>query len=193
MTFNPKPDVCQPTGTAELPMLDIYMPMMKSAAIVAAARLGVFEALSQGGLDAGQLAQRTGADGLGVRTLADFLVALGYLLRDGEAYANTASTQRWLTSAGAIDYTPGALWTYEAWAMMGQLDSAVKAGRPAQTLWERMSEEPYADWLPESYRDVPAHALLAELRKLDEVAPERVASPGALTAAAEEAATDDRQ
>ena len=26
-----KPDVCQPTGTAELPMLDVYMPMMKTA------------------------------------------------------------------------------------------------------------------------------------------------------------------
>ena len=40
----PKPDVCQPTGTAELPMLDVYMPMMKSSAIVAAGRLGLFEA-----------------------------------------------------------------------------------------------------------------------------------------------------
>ena len=143
MTYIPKPDVCQPTGTAELPMLDIYMPMMKSAAIVAAARLGLFEALSSGPLESDVLAQRTGADPAGVRTLADFLVALGYLQHSGEAYANTASTQRWLTSAGAIDYTPGALWTHEAWAMMGQLDGAVKAGKPAQTLWARMAEEPH--------------------------------------------------
>ena len=143
MTYTPKPDVCQPTGTAELPMLDIYMPMMKSAAIVAAARLGLFEALSSGPLESDVLAQRTGADPAGVRTLADFLVALGYLQHSGEAYANTASTQRWLTSAGAIDYTPGALWTHEAWAMMGQLDGAVKAGKPAQTLWARMAEEPH--------------------------------------------------
>ena len=31
-----KPDVCQPTGSAELAMLDVYMPMMKSAAILSA-------------------------------------------------------------------------------------------------------------------------------------------------------------
>ena len=143
MTFTPKPDVCQPTGSAELPMLDIYMPMMKSAAIVAAARLGLFEALAQGPLDEPALAQRTRSDAVGVRTLADFLVALGYLQRSGTAYANTDSTQRWLTSAGAIDYTPGALWTHEAWAMMGELDRAVQAGRPAQSLWQRMAVEPH--------------------------------------------------
>ncbi len=125
MNFTPKPDVCQPTGSAELPMLDIYMPMMKSAAIVAAARLGLFEALSRGALDAAALARQTRSSLEGVRTLADFLVALGYL-RGGEgAYANTESTQRWLTSAGSIDYTPGALWTHEAWSMMGDLDRAV--------------------------------------------------------------------
>jgi SAM-dependent methyltransferase len=142
LNFTPKPDVCQPTGSAELPMLDIYMPMMKSAAIVAAARLGVFEALSRGALDVAALAQQTRSSPEGVRTLADFLVALGYL-RDSEGvYANTESTQRWLTSAGSIDYTPGALWTHEAWSMMGDLDRAVQTGQPAQTLWQRMALEP---------------------------------------------------
>ena len=143
MNFEPKPDICKPTGTAELPMLDIYMPMMKSAAIVAAARVGLFEALSAGPLDETSLAHRTGANTQGVRTLADFLVAMGYLQRQGDAYANTASTQRWLTSAGAIDYTPGALWTHEAWTMMGQLDTAVITGKPAQTLWDRMAAQPH--------------------------------------------------
>ena len=143
LTFTPKPDVCQPTGSAELPMLDIYMPMMKSAAIVAAARLGLFEALSAGALDTPELARRTQSSEAGVRTLADFLVALGYLQQDAGAYANTESTRRWLTCAGEIDYTPGALWTHEAWAMMGDLDRAVQAGRPAQTLWERMSQQPH--------------------------------------------------
>ena len=38
---------------------------------------------------------------------------------------------------------------------------------------ERMSEEPYADWLPPRYRDMRADELWAELRRLDrdEVAP----------------------
>lgn len=142
LTFTPKPDVCQPTGTAELPMLDIYMPMMKSAAIVAAARLGLFEALASGPLDAALLARRIDSEVAGVRALADFLVASGYLHRIDATYGNTDSTQRWLSSVGSIDYTPGALWTHEVWAMMGQLDRVVKAGRPEQTLWNLMAEQP---------------------------------------------------
>ena len=157
-----KPDVCRPSGSAELPMLDVYMPMMKSSAIIAAVRLGLFEALAEGPLNAGALAARTGAQLPGVRTLADFLESIGYLEpahddsdRPGSEpqarsqkdmndrrYANTESTQRWFTSRGQVDYSAGALWTFEAWPMMGELDKAVRDGSPDKTLWERMREEP---------------------------------------------------
>lgn len=43
-----KPDVCRPTGSADLPMLDVYMPMMKSSAIAAAVRLDLSSALADG-------------------------------------------------------------------------------------------------------------------------------------------------
>jgi len=144
-------------------MLDVYMPMMKSSAIVAAVRLGLFEALSQGPLDATSLAAKAGAHEPGVRALADFLVAIGYLEtppggsgRDAGArparpeptglvkrYANATSTQRWFTSQGQVDYSAGVLWTYEAWPMMGELDRAVRDGTPGKTLWERMREDPH--------------------------------------------------
>jgi SAM-dependent methyltransferase len=104
--------------------------------------------------------------------LADFLVALGYLQRRGTDYANTDSTQRWLTSAGAIDYTPGALWTHEAWAMMGDLDRAVKAGRPAQTLWERMALEPHLGPLFSRYMHAFAQDLGPDLVARTPVAPQ---------------------
>lgn len=172
MTFTPKPDVCQPSGTAELPMLDIYMPMMKSAAIVAAARLGLFEALSAGSLDGPELARRTRSSVAGVRTLADFLVALGYLQERAGSYANTESTRQWLTSAGTIDYTPGALWTHEAWSMMGELDSAVRAGQPEQTLWARMAREPRLGPLFSRYMHAFAQDLGPDLVAHTPVAPE---------------------
>jgi len=49
--------------------------------------------------------------------------------------------------------------------------SCARANRRNRVPAERWPEAPYANWLPDSYRDVPADALLAELRKLDEVAP----------------------
>lgn len=137
-----KPDVCRPTGDADLAMLDVYMPMMKSAAIISAGQLGLFEALADGPLTVDALAPRLQAASRGIATLADFLVAIGYLERVDEAYANTAATQRWFTSRGAVDYTPGLLWTAEAWPMMGELAGAVRRGGPQTTLWQAMQEQP---------------------------------------------------
>ena len=74
-----KPDVCQPTGSAELAMLDVYMPMMKSSAIISAGRLGLFEALVDGPLTADELAVKINSSLRGTATLVDFLVAIGYL------------------------------------------------------------------------------------------------------------------
>jgi SAM-dependent methyltransferase len=137
-----KPDVCQPNGSAELPMLDVYMPMMKSAAIISAGRLGLFEALAQGPLSLAELAGKIESSTTGTLTLGDFLVAIGYLEKQSELFANTVSTQRWLTSAGQVDYTPGLLWTHEAWPMMGALGEAVRRGTPEKTLWQAMEEKP---------------------------------------------------
>jgi len=71
----PKPDVCQPTGSAELAMLDVYMPMMKSSAIISAGRLGLFEALAAGPLSVAQLAEKIQSSRKGTAALADFLIA----------------------------------------------------------------------------------------------------------------------
>lgn len=146
-----KPDVCQPTGSAELAMLDVYMPMMKSSAIISAGRLGLFEALVDGPLGVEELAAKIDSSLRGTATLVDFLVAIGYLEKEDDAFANTASTQRWFTSAGQVDYTPGLLWTHEAWAMMGSLAETVRKGEPEQTLWEAMIEKPHLGPLFSSY------------------------------------------
>ena len=151
LTYVAKPDVCRASGSAELPMLDVYMPMMKSAAIISAGRLGLFEALAQGPLSLPILADKIQASAQGTATLADFLVAIGYLEKHGELFANTASTQRWFTSLGQVDYTPGLLWTQEAWPMMGDLSQAVRSGAPETTLWQAMEEKPQLGHLFASY------------------------------------------
>lgn len=149
-----------PAGApVELALLDYYLPMMQSAALVAAGELGLFEALAEGPRDAAALAEAHAADAGGVARLADFLVALGYLERQGEAYANAERTQRWFTSRGHVDYTPGLHWTREAWQMMGDLASAVRRGGPAQTLWQKMDEAPhlgstFADYMAAFARDL---------------------------------------
>lgn len=160
-----KPDVCQPTGNAELPMLDIYMPMMKSAAIIAAGRLGLFQALAEGPLDTADLARKIQASERGTATLIDFLIAIGYLEQHPEGIANSASTQRWLTRLGQVDYTPGILWTYEAWPMMARLDDAVRSGLPESTLWDAMVDRPELGELFSAYMRAFAQDLGPDLLK----------------------------
>ena len=160
-----KPDVCLPTGAAELAMLDVYMPMMKSAAIISAGKLGVFEALADGALNTLDLAQKLKSSERGIATLVAFLVTIGYLEKQGERFANAASTQRWFTSRGQVDYTPGILWTHEAWPMMGNLADAVRSGKPESTLWDAMVERPELGQLFSSYMRAFAGDLGPDLLK----------------------------
>jgi len=169
-----KPDVCQATGTAELAMLDVYMPMMKASAILSAGKLGLFEALANGPLDIAQLADKLQSSQRGTRDLADFLVTIGYLERNGELFANTASTQRWFTSAGRVNYTPGLLWTLEAWPMMGDLSAAVRRGGPETTLWQAMEDKPQLGATFSAYMDAFAGDLGPDLLAHVPVSPEHL-------------------
>jgi len=135
-----------PEGSEELPMVDVYLPMMKAAAIITAGQLHLFEALADGPLPAARLAERTGASEVGVGHLADFLVSIGYLTEGPEGFANSRRAARWFTSGGDVDYTAGLHWTAESWGLMGQLTDAVRRGAPAKPLWASMQERPH--WGP---------------------------------------------
>ena len=130
-------------GAAALPMLDVYLPMMRGAAVLAAARLGLFAQLVDGPRTVPQLARRLRCDAHGIERLADLLVAAGWLVRRrGGGYANSRHTQRWFTAAGAVDYTSGLSWTHDAWQLVASLDEAVAHGGPRTSLWQRMHQVP---------------------------------------------------
>jgi SAM-dependent methyltransferase len=153
---------------AELPMVDVFLPMMKSAALVSAGQLGLFEALSAGPRTAGSLAQTLGASESGVTRLGDLLVAMGYLEGTCAGYRNSAHAERWFTSRGEVDYSAGLRWTGHAWELMGQLTQTVRRGAPEKLLWERMKESP--EWGPAFSQYMRAFAghlspdLLAQVR-----------------------------
>jgi len=128
--------------TAELPMLDVFMPMMKSAAIIAAGRIGLFEALSDGPRDAASLAVALSASEQAIASLAEFLVTQSYLEQHGTTFANTPITSRWFTSQGIVDYNPGLIWTAQAWDLMSGLADSVKRGGPDKSLWDKMVDRP---------------------------------------------------
>ena len=147
-------------------MADVYLPMMKAAAIISAGQLRIFEALAEGPLPAARLAERVGASELGLRHLADFLISVGYLTEGPDGLANSRRAARWFTVGGDVDYTAGLLWTAESWGLMGHLTDAVRRGAPAKTLWESMQERPHWGPIFSSYMEAFARHLGPDLLRL---------------------------
>jgi SAM-dependent methyltransferase len=154
-----------------VPMVDVFVPMMKAGSILAAARLGLFEALETGPATADELARRIGASSDGTAKLADFLVSIGYLRKTAETFTNAEFVSRWFTSKGQIDYTAGLLWSAEAWTMLPSLADAVRAGGPGKSLWQEMIDRPELGPLFSRYMNAFASDVGPDLFKAAPVSP----------------------
>ena len=142
MSLISMPESDTPPLADRLPMLDVYLPMMQSAALLAAGRLGLFEALAAGPLSVESLAQLLNSDSQSLGRLVDFLLALKFLQQSDQGVCNAPHTRRWFTSAGSVDYTPGLRWTQAVWNMVGELGEVVQSGAPREILWDRMRVSP---------------------------------------------------
>lgn len=98
--------------------------------VLTAVRLGLFQALADGPLPGGELAERLGADLRGTRILADALTALGLLVKEDGAYRDSPAARELLVPGSPRSRTAilghGAR-LYERWA--GLFD-AVRSGLP---------------------------------------------------------------
>jgi len=119
----------QPTVTSRAALLGLTSGYAYTALVVAAARLGVADALAEGPLDAPSLAARVRADPDHVGRLAHALVAIGVLDRRGETFVINA-VSHWLRRDVAGSALPHALVAgapaiHAAWA---HLADAVRFG-----------------------------------------------------------------
>lgn len=131
--------------TAAPPSLaaDVYWPMMKSAALIAAGELGVFAALREGPMSAEDLARRLAASTDGTERLCAVLTQTGYLVRQpDDHFANSTHAQAWLSQSGDLDLSSGLRWFAHAWGLMTGLGFAVTNGAPKTSLWDLMGRQP---------------------------------------------------
>lgn len=124
------------------PIMEAYLPMMKSAALISAGELGLFDRLASGPLTAGEAARACAASPRGIKALLDALLAFGFVEAEGERYRNGALIAAHFTSASAEDFTPGLLWTAEAWRIMLGMTDAIREGGPRVSLWKQMEGRP---------------------------------------------------
>ena len=112
-----------------VPMLDALFSVMKARTLMAAVRLGVFEALRDGPLAAAEVAGRCRLDAECTELLLRVLVITDYLeYREGQFALSDLSRKTMI--AGAEHELFGYLmWNYSQWEMMGQLDDLLRTGR----------------------------------------------------------------
>src|SRR5262249_29211397 len=87
------------------PILDLFSAI-GFRVVVAAIKLGVFDALDKSGHTVKSLAAELGTHPEGTRLLLDSLEALGYVRRQGDQYTNTAMTRKWLVSSSQTNFAP---------------------------------------------------------------------------------------
>lgn len=126
------------------PIDEVIGNSIKYAALTTAAKLGVFRALEDGPKSLAELADAIGADPDGTRSVCDVAAVLGWLEATGDGYRTGPLADRWLRRDGEYDFTPALLWAYELTNVLWELPEAVRAGRPARSLWERWADNPGA-------------------------------------------------
>lgn len=123
--------------------------------LLTAVELGVFTELDEGPKTAAELREALDLHSRSVRDFLDALVALGFLHRDGEAYANTAEAGQFLVR-GSPAYIGGLLEMANArlYPFWGDLTEGLRTGEPQNEL-KRGGEDFFARLYedPERLRD----------------------------------------
>jgi 2-polyprenyl-3-methyl-5-hydroxy-6-metoxy-1,4-benzoquinol methylase len=123
------------------PMLEGYA-MVSTRALLAATRLGMFDALADAPVTAAQVAERCGTDAGATEKLLNLLVGMRHvaIARDGR-YRLTSRSRRWLTGAGSV--RDSILMKELEWRWIEGLDEFVRTGRQ-HDVHDAMSHEEWA-------------------------------------------------
>jgi SAM-dependent methyltransferase len=133
------------------PILDIW-----SAAgfriVLAAVRLGVFEALADAPLAAEALAQRLQTDPRGTALLLNTIESLGYVQRKADGYANTPMTTKWMLRRSG-NFGPGfEFWGTALFKLWDGLEDSLRAGQSTLNLYQWIEDRPgvsgaFQEWM----------------------------------------------
>ncbi|HEY0735228.1 MAG TPA: methyltransferase [Herpetosiphonaceae bacterium] len=124
------------------PLLDIFGGVAFRT-VLAGVNLGVFDALHAGPLTEAELAARIGANARGTAVLLQTLAALGYVSKQGQRYANTAMTRKWLVRSSPSSIVEGYVYwgsiLHELWA---NLEESIRTGAPPTQLYAWIETQP---------------------------------------------------
>jgi len=111
------------------PIFQVATGFMASKHLLVANEIGLFTALADGPATLEQIAERTGTPVRTTRILADAMVALGFVEREGDSYRNGALAAAFLSGRGPVNVGPMLRFmnaiSYPQWV---RLEDAVRTG-----------------------------------------------------------------
>jgi SAM-dependent methyltransferase len=154
---------------APAPQVDL-VGLMACHAVVAALRLGVFDALATGPATPAELAQRIDVDPYGLRILLAALTEVGYLESTADTYANSPAAAHWLAGDGPWRAVLP-LWVAMLDGQWSDLDNSVRTGTPPATFYSWLDQHPAERELFHDLQRGLGTGLAAELVELAEIPP----------------------
>lgn len=133
------------SGRAPTPLIDTMHTFILARAIMVATRLGVFEVLAVGACPAETVAARCGTHLGATRMLLDTLVGIDYLRLVGGHFTLAPVARRWLLQRNPSSLRDWAIFEFQSWDWLSQLESFVVSGRPLD-VHAAMSADEWGDY-----------------------------------------------
>ena len=129
MAENPVESAIVASGMVPTPMLEAYSPMY-ARALVVATKLGVFDALRDGGRSAASVAEICSTDPRATEKVLNLLVTMRYLHHRDHAYSLARHTRRWLLADAPTSIRDVILMKELEWSWINRLEAFVRDGEP---------------------------------------------------------------
>lgn len=125
------------------PMLADYFGVLGFHALIAGARLGVFDSLAAAPASAERLAESLNLDPHGTAVLLRGLAGLGYVRERRGRYRLTRPSRTWLVSDSPLCLVEGLdFWEHNAYTYWSQLEKAVRDGGPPISFYAATESDP---------------------------------------------------
>lgn len=131
------------SGKVPVPILDFMVPLLQTRALMAAVRLGVFEALRAGPRSVAEISRERGLDAETLALVLRVLEASGYVRRLGQTYELTDVSRQSLLEGSRMALVGFARWNYWQWEKVERLDEVLVTGRGLD--FHRTMDAP-SDW-----------------------------------------------
>lgn len=115
---------------APVPLLETQIAFTAARAIMAAADLGIFEALGKNSKTAKQVAESCNTNPEATKQLLDCLVGLGYLRWSNGNYSITSKFHKWLLLESPSNLIGKMKFQISEWNWMAKLEDYVRTGKP---------------------------------------------------------------